>query len=259
MATVMMVLFVTMTVAVTVAMTEKPCCFPEQYEGTLGMLTQTLGCKPSKVGTMANFSIDYKNERIAVYEQIHARRRTIKMSVYMDFKAKKQYTVIWEKKWCCARNMSLPMSPRCALNNATFMGSAYFGVGKSALATSGWGIQGRMPHLRFSAEVVVTQKNCIPFSQIVMGRSRFTPFIQLASYYNNTLGIKDPGVFTPPDFCKKDDAQDCAVTMEMPAATQHIVDFITREMEMPKPEAEPNNPLETNETFKTDEASDLEL
>ena len=78
------------------------------------------------------------------------------------------------------------------------------------------------------------------------------------SYFNNTLGIKDPGVFTPPDFCKKDSAQDCGTT-EMPAATQHIVDFITTEMEEPESQTEPNDPLESNEAFKTGGMSDLEL
>ena len=235
--------------------TEKPCCFPEQYQGILGMVTQTLGHRPSKIGTMANFSIDYKNEKIAVYEQIHAHRHTMNMSLFMDFKAKKQYTVFWEKKWCCALNMSQVMQPRCALNNATFMGSAYFGVGASALATTAWGIHVCKPGLKVSAEIVVTQKNCIPFNQIVMGRSHFTPFLQIVSYYNNTLGIQDPGVFTPPDFCKKE-AQDCGQTMELPAATQHIVDFVTVKSENPGMK---DAPLETNEVLTEDGASDLKL
>jgi len=259
MASMMMVLFVTLAVTVTVAMTVKPCCFPEQYEGNLAVLTQKLGFRPSKVGTMANFSIDYKNEKIAVNEEIFARRRMMKISMYLDFKAKKQYIVFWEKKRCCAQNLTVAMQPRCALNNATYTGSVYFGVGASALSTTTWGITAFMPHLRIATEIAVTQKNCVPFSQIVTGRSRFSSFLQIVSYYNNTLGIKDPGVFTPPDFCKKDNAQDCTVTREMPAATQHIVDFVTTEMEKPASQTEPNDPLESNESFKTDGLSDMEL
>ena len=227
MAVMLMVLFVAaMMVAVTV--TEKPCCYPEQYEGILGMMTQTLGRRPSRTGTMAYYSVDYTAGRVASFEQRHRYGRTTNMSVIIDFKAKKQYTVYWEKKWCCTKNVSLSMRPRCALENATFKGTGYFGAGDSTLQTSAWGVHMSMPRLRFSSEVVVTSDNCVPFSQRVMGQSESTPFFQMVSYYNNTLGIKDPGVFTPPDFCKKDDfAPYCILTSDLPAATRHIVDSVT--------------------------------
>ena len=227
MAVMLMVTFV-VTAVVTVTMAEKPCCYPEQYEGVLGMMTQTLGRTPSRTGSMAFYSIDYTNERVASFEQRHRYGRTVNMSVIHDFKAQKQYTVFWEKKWCCTKSVSLPMRPRCALDNATFKGTGYFGTGDSALLTTAWGIHMSMPRLRFSSEIVVTSDNCVPFSQRVEGRSESTPFIQLVTYLNNTLGIKDPGVFTPPDFCKKDDfAPYCILTSDLPAATQHIVDSVT--------------------------------
>ena len=259
MTSMMMVLFVTLAVTVTVAMTEKPCCFPAQFEGHVAVLTQKLGFRPSKVGAMGNYYVDYKNEKIAVDEEVFARRRMTKMSTYLDFKEKKQYNVFWEKKWCCTKNLTVAMQPRCALNNATYMGSVYFGVGASALSTTAWGITAIMPHLRTATEIVVTKKNCIPFSEVITTRSRLTNLLQIVSYFNHTLGIKDPGVFTPPDFCKKHNAQDCAVTEEMPAATQHIVDFVTTEMEKPESQTKPNDPLESNESFKTDGLSDMEL
>ena len=144
----------------------------------------------------------------------------------LDFKAKKQYTIFWEKKWCCTKSVSVSMRPRCAPDNATFKGTAYFGTGDSALQKSGWGIHMSMPRLRFSSEVVVTSNNCVPSSQLVMGRSESTTFLQLVSYYNNTIGIKDPGVFTPPDFCNNY-APCCILSSDLPAATQHIVDSVT--------------------------------
>ena len=227
MAVMLMVTFVT-AMMVTVTLAEKACCYPEQYEGILGMMTQTLGRTPSRTGTMAYYSVDYTTGRVASFEQRHMYGRTVNMSVILDFKAQKQYTIFWEKKWCCTKSVSLSMRPRCALDNATFKGIGYFGTGDSALQTSAWGVHMSMPGLRFSSEVVVTSDSCVPFSQLVMGRSENTPFLQLASYYNNTLGIKDPGVFTPPDFCKKDDyAPYCILTSDLPAATQHIVDSVT--------------------------------
>ena len=239
----------------TVAVTEKPCCFPEQYEGILGMITQMLGHRPSKTAIMATYAIDYKNKQVEVSEQIFAHRRRMNMSVFMDFKAKKQYIVIWEMKHCCVKSMSQPMAPRCGLNNATFMGSSYFGVGASALATTSWGIRISTPDIRGSTVLTVTQENCIPLGQFVTGRSHFTSLIEIVSYFNNTLGIQDPGVFTPPDFCKKE-AQNCGQTVELPAATQHIVDFVTVKPENPGMK---DDHLKTNEVLNEDGASDLKL
>ena len=198
----LMVLFVTATVTVA----EKPCCYPEQYEGSIGLVSHSPGFQQSQL-VMANYSVDYKNKRVASYEQTQRNGETMKMgrSAILDFKAKKQYSIIWEKRWCSACNISFPMPSRCALNNATFMGSTYFGVGASALATTAWrSDEHTLRHRIFPRAVVITQKNCVPMSEIVIGGI----FLQIISYYNNTLGIQDPGVFTPPDFCKKE-VQDC--------------------------------------------------
>lgn len=69
MAAVMMALFVVLTVVVMVAMTEKPCCYQEQYEGTLGLVSHVLGSKENKLGAMADYSINYKNKLIATHVQ----------------------------------------------------------------------------------------------------------------------------------------------------------------------------------------------
>ena len=230
MAAMMLVLFVTAAM-VAVAVTEKACCFPKQFEGVLGMVTHTMGHRPKRVTTMARYSIDYTNQKLATNELILSHgHKPLNVSVFVDFKAEKHYAVLWEKKWCCARNMSAPMAPRCGLDNATYMGTETFGAGSSALRVTNWGIRFRMHRLRVATEITVTKKNCVPFSQFVMGRAGFTHFVQMASFFNNSLGIKSPSVFTPPDFCKKD-AGDCALTLELPEATQHIVDSVTEVME----------------------------
>ena len=106
-----MVLFVTVmmaTVTATVAEMEKPYW----YEGTLGLVSHSLGFKQSQLA-MANY-----------------------WSVILDFKAKKQYSVIGKRDGALLATFS--MSFQCALNNTTFTGSAYFGVGVSGLATTAW-------------------------------------------------------------------------------------------------------------------------
>ena len=257
MAAMMLVLFVTAAM-VTVAVTETACCFPKQYEGVLGMSTHTMRRHhPKHVMTFARYSIDYTNQKLATNELIFSHgHKPLNVSLFIDFKAKKHYAVLWEKKWCCARNMSAPMAPRCGLTNATYHGTETFGVGASALRVTNWGIHVHMHRLRIATEISVTKKNCVPFSQMVMGRAGRTPFVQRAAFFNNSLGIKSTSVFTPPDFCKKD-AGDCALTLELPDATQHIVDsvtmMVTEDAEMSSDELMNGDPMASNHV-KPDQA-----
>lgn len=69
-----MVLFVTVmmvTVTATVAETEKPCCCPEQYEGTLGLVSHSLGFKQSQLALANYWSVilDFKAKKLCYWEK----------------------------------------------------------------------------------------------------------------------------------------------------------------------------------------------
>lgn len=91
------------------------------------------------------------------------------------------------------------MASPCAFNNATFRGSAYLGVGLSTLATTTWDMcVNNSCHFNVAIVLVDTQKQCLPVNEFTVGVLKGYSIIQITSFYN-TLGIKDPGVFTPPE------------------------------------------------------------
>ena len=220
-----MLLMLLVVVSVTVAGSVAPCCFSEKGEGFVNLAGE-VGFRRIKYAAVVKFSVDYSALRTAASERLYTDSGMKRYQVIDDYKEKKRYVIYGERK-CYVAPLFSVLTPRCNLKNATFIGSSYLGVGASALMIDTYAVDARRQHVQAVVGVTVdTQNNCIPVSELAKGTKNHKPFSQAMSFYNYTLGVKDPAVFVPPKFCGKAMSPSTRM-MRLPDTMQRILDFLT--------------------------------
>lgn len=206
------------------------CCLPKTWTSTLFSEVKREGGRKQQ-GRSLRFAetvfVDENNQRIAqdVTVPRGPRRNASKISYIALFnksnktatlyafskKAAKCYTTVLQKAQF--RSMCLPQ-------NSTLLATYSLGAGARALRSQSWGFLVRDRRTTIVGSVVLTPENCVPIlaAEKAFSRPRMTkddedidrkrrPQVTTVGtlYTDFVTSIRDPSVFSPPSYCKRED------------------------------------------------------
>ncbi|XP_078684297.1 mammalian ependymin-related protein 1-like [Branchiostoma floridae x Branchiostoma belcheri] len=177
---------------------QKPCCTPDQWEGTIQGLQGFL--VDDKLGTVdgtVQISYDFTNQKLALVENLNETGTgNIMVKVIQDYKMGKQYVIRGKS---CMESALKGFVKQCIPDNATNIGSFSFG----GLAPGGLECDAFMTTFAGMDNNYVisdvTRNGCYPVTQVTVNLMREHSTVTTQIFTDITTGIKDPSVFTPPE------------------------------------------------------------
>ncbi|KAI8485502.1 hypothetical protein Bbelb_366960 [Branchiostoma belcheri] len=177
---------------------QKPCCTPDQWEGTIQGLQGFL--VDDKLGTVdgtVQISYDFTNQKLALVENLNETGTgNIMVKVIQDYKKGKQYVIRGKS---CMESVLKGFVKQCIPDNATNIGSFSFG----GMAPGGLECEAFMTTFAGMDNNYVisdvTREGCYPVTQVTVNLMREHSTMTTQIFTDITPGIKDPSVFTPPE------------------------------------------------------------
>ncbi|XP_064621287.1 uncharacterized protein LOC135484102 isoform X2 [Lineus longissimus] len=170
----------------------KPCVAPSVFQGQITQLAS-----PGNAVAVSNISYDATAERVRVYETIYLPKNQTLIQEILVFYKKGVAYIRDVLKGTCVKGTAPPVFPTIKVQkNAKYVGEIFFG--KSFFLQSWDETLPGTPVKLFSTWTA--DGDCYPVSQTAMiGIEPAT--VVITSYFNMTLGIKDPSVWDIPAGC----------------------------------------------------------
>ncbi|XP_071790638.1 development-specific protein LVN1.2-like [Asterias amurensis] len=187
----------------------KFCCFPDQYEASMGEVDGY--ALPNGKGGVANsfskIAVDSQNGLAATELTQIYNGTTTKLKIIINYKEKVDYVIVGET--CTKAVMNEPQF-RCVPDNAQDGGTFYFG--DKGLDVNVYTFPLNQKGLfEGNVSLTVTRDNCIPVGTTSIGRSLDStlapslPVMKTSGFVNFVIGVKDPDHwFKLPSFCPKE-------------------------------------------------------
>ncbi|XP_066286191.1 mammalian ependymin-related protein 1-like [Branchiostoma lanceolatum] len=177
---------------------QKPCCTPDQWEGTTQELQGFL--VDDKLGTVygtVEVSYDFTNQKLALAENLNETGSgNTKLKVIQDYKKGTQYAI--QGNSCMEFALKGSMRKQCIPDNATHIGTFSFG----GMAPDGLECDAFMTTVAGMDNVYaisdMTRDGCYPVTQVSVNLMREHSTMTTQVFTDVTPGIKDPSIFTPP-------------------------------------------------------------
>ncbi|KAM6959690.1 ependymin-like [Tautogolabrus adspersus] len=201
------VLFVCLSVGC-LAQRPQQCTSPALMSGGLSVSTQN-----EKLLAFAKYMYDALGQRIRLREFGFYENKTFHLDMLLLFKQGVVYKINSRNRTCCKKQLSADFHPLMIPKNATLLGQVVLGSssgpGQGVLVNT-WA--GEMQLKKGIAKYMstVTEFGCVPVSNLFHTDRRGW---MVTSFYNNVIGLTDPGQLLPPPFCKdaqmeKEDGED---------------------------------------------------
>ncbi|XP_076580378.1 ependymin-2-like [Chaetodon auriga] len=172
-----------------------PCSSPPLLSGGLTVTTQN-----EKLFTVAQYMYDALGQRIRLWELGKYMNKTFSYDILLNFREGTVYEINDRARSCVKGPLKGDFQPLAIPKDATLLAQSVVGSSSGpgeGLLINTW--TGELPNNAGKYMSTVTEFGCIPVSSIYHTEAFGWTVI---SFYNNIIGISDPGQLNPPDFCQ---------------------------------------------------------
>lgn len=203
------------------------CCLPKTWTSTLFTEVKRSGGRKQEGRSLRfaeTYYVDQNTQRVAADVTVPRgpKRNASKISYIVLFNKNSTatlYAFSKAAKKCYTKVIkNAQFRSQCLPQNSTMLATYSLGAGARALRSQSWGFLVRDRRTTIVGSVVLTPDNCVPilaaekaFIRPKMNvdeevdRKRPQVITVGALYTNFATQIRDPTVFTPPSYCKRDD------------------------------------------------------
>ncbi|XP_023804622.1 ependymin-2-like isoform X3 [Oryzias latipes] len=171
-----------------------PCTSPPLLTGRLSVTTND-----EKVGIFGKYLYDAVGQRVRLFEMGNFKGQTFTADVLLHFTEAAMYEINDAKRTCKKSPLKADFQPLKIPQNAfrisqTVVGSS--SVPGQGLLMNNW--SGKLPDKTGDFLTTVTELGCIPVS--LTYKTKEFGWV-LADFYDNVIGITNPNLLEPPEFC----------------------------------------------------------
>ncbi|XP_035480102.1 ependymin-2 [Scophthalmus maximus] len=188
-----------------------PCSSPPLLSGALTVSTQN-----EKLWAYTQYLYDALGQRIRLKELVIYENKTLTYDALLLFREATMYEIVDSNHTCKKRPLKTNFQPLEIPKTAALLGQVVVGSSSGpgeGLLVNTW--TGDLPDQGGKFMTTVTEFGCIPVST-VYHTEQFGWTV--TSFFNNVIGISDPGQLNPPDFC---------ADAEMKDSTEEPADFLS--------------------------------
>ncbi|XP_046551984.1 mammalian ependymin-related protein 1-like [Haliotis rubra] len=127
-----------------------------------------------------------------------------------DYNTNTMYVIDVLKRTCQKTKSNLPFNNGCVPDDAKQVFDMTIGAGSETLQTKIYSMRLQQASTLMDINFSVTEKQCVPVGENWVGSVNNVKMVMSVGFFDITLGIKDPSVFTPPAFCKQNITGDAA-------------------------------------------------
>ncbi|XP_074518425.1 uncharacterized protein LOC141784487 [Halichoeres trimaculatus] len=212
----------------------QPCKSPPLLSGALTVSTQN-----EEMWVYAKFLYDALGQRLRLFEVASSENKTFTSDILVLYREHVMYQIFDNNRTCTVSPVEADFVPFGIPDGAFLLGQVVLGSSTGpgqGLLVNSW--MGAVPGVGGKYMSTVTEFGCIPVSLAV--QTKEFGWV-LFSYFNNVIGISDPGLLNPPSFCPGSDA----------AADQETVNLLSLLHKNIKgaPETDESNPLSRMRLF----------
>ncbi|CAH1794246.1 unnamed protein product [Owenia fusiformis] len=180
------------------------CCMPDIWDGVLVETGGTYNHNKDLAKVYESnimMSSDATNKRQAWTETVNVQPSgaTTKLKIIKDFKEMLQYTITDGK--CTIAKLATPFPGMCIPGKSSHLGNSVVG---GRIATDIWWWSDVAGQKNTSVRVSATTTAidvCVPLTEVITTVALPVTTLTFLSYYNVTLGNRDPSVYLPPKYC----------------------------------------------------------
>lgn len=174
-----------------------PCSSPALLTGAL-----TVSSQNEKVYYYARYWYDALGKRFRIKEWGTFENKTFSADALLLYREQAMFLIDEPNHKCTRQAFKTDFEPLAVPKDATLMGQAILGSssgpGQGLLVNSWWG---SLPNNTGKYTMTVTEFGCIP----VYTAYQTAEYGWVAvSFFDNVIGITDPGLLNRPDFCPKE-------------------------------------------------------
>ncbi|CAG5929504.1 unnamed protein product [Menidia menidia] len=191
----------TCLVAGCLAQKPHPCASPPLLTGALTVSTQN-----EKLSTFTRYMYDALGQRTRLMELGTYENKSFTYDVLLLFREATMYEISYKNRTCKKKPLKIDFQPLAIPKTASFLGQAILGSSSGpgqGLLVNTW--TGDLPNKAGKYMSTVTEFGCIPISTSYQ-TDQFGWVV--TSFFDNVIGIADPGLLNPPDFCPDEQAVD---------------------------------------------------
>ncbi|XP_071334146.1 ependymin-like 1 isoform X2 [Trachinotus anak] len=171
-----------------------PCSSPPLMSGAL-----TVSSQNEKVWAYAQYLYDALGQRLRLKEIGTYENKTFTYDVLLLYREATMYEIVKHNRTCKKKPLKGDFYPLGIPKTASLLGQAVVGSSSGpgeGLLVNTW--TGDQPDKGGKFMITYTEFGCIPVSA-AFHTEQFGWMV--LSYFNNVVGISDPGELNPPDFC----------------------------------------------------------
>ncbi|CAB1428473.1 unnamed protein product [Pleuronectes platessa] len=180
-----------------------PCSSPRLLSGALMVSTQN-----EKLEAYIRYEYDAMGQRIRLKELGAYENKSFTYDALLLFRQAVMYEINHKNHTCKKRPLKADFHPMGIPKTAGLLGQAVVGSSSGpgqGLLVNTW--MGDLPDKQGKYLSTVTEFGCIPVSTAYQN-AKFGWVV--TSFFNNVVGISDPGQLNPPDFCPDAEMEDGA-------------------------------------------------
>ncbi|XP_032400133.1 ependymin-2 [Etheostoma spectabile] len=171
-----------------------PCSSPPLLSGALTVSTQN-----EKLWTYAKYLYDAMGQRIRIMELGAYENKSFNFDALLLYKEATMYEINDVNRTCQKKPLKVDFQPMGIPKDASLLGQVVLGSSSGpgqGLLVNSW--TGDLPDKSGMFMSTVTEFGCIPVSSAYQTKQYGW---MVTSFFNNIIGIDDPGLLNPPDFC----------------------------------------------------------
>ncbi|KAM9424245.1 ependymin-like [Pholidichthys leucotaenia] len=178
----------------------KPCQSPPFLAGALTMSTQN-----EKLWTYARYMYDALGQQMRLWEFGSYQNKSFTIDVLLQYRQGVLYVINDKERTCTKQDLKSPFHPMEIPKNASLVGQAIVGSSSGpgqGLLVNTW--LGDLPGQSGKYITTFTEFGCIPITTAYQTKEFGWVVVSL---FNNVIGILDPNLFIPPDYCPPAEAK----------------------------------------------------
>ncbi|XP_034712779.1 ependymin-like [Etheostoma cragini] len=171
-----------------------PCSSPPLLTGALTVSTQN-----EKLWTYAKYLYDAIGQRIRIMELGTYENKSFNFDALLLYKEATMYEINDVNRTCTKKPLKVDFQPMGIPKDASLLGQVVLGSSTGpgqGLLVNSW--MGDLPDKSGKFLSTVTEFGCIPVSSAYHTKQYGW---MVTNFFNNIIGIDDPGLLNPPDFC----------------------------------------------------------
>uniref|UniRef100_A0A1A8F3M1 Ependymin n=1 Tax=Nothobranchius korthausae TaxID=1143690 RepID=A0A1A8F3M1_9TELE len=179
------------------ALRPRPCVSPPLLTGELSVTSQD-----GKLDAFAKYTYDALGQRVRLREGGSYENKTFHFDVLLLYKHRVMYVINNRNHTCSKKRLDTHFHPLMIPRNSSLLGQVVLGSSSGpgqGLLVNTWVGELHMRNRTAKYMSTVTEFGCIPVTTLF--HTEETGWV-VTNFFNNVVGITDPGLLIPPSFCK---------------------------------------------------------